>query len=226
MKEMVSKALSKLHLLIFLYGAWTFYSIYSDYEVKIDEIAQQKPSIEEDIKKAKKKLSQIDEFRKNVDQTKLRVNEVFGNIEKVQRQLPSEINDIEVLDYLSKEGRLLNVPELEPNPRDEQPMGFYISKQYSIKGRATFLQFVVFLERINGAERLFNVKNFKLSIPTEEQKGRFQIVNFETTIDTFKFNPSFKESSGVDEIESEFNKKEPGERVKGKKRVKDNGGEE
>ncbi len=226
MKEFVSNALSKLHLIIFLYGAWTFYSVYSDYEVQIDEISQQKPAIEAEIKKAEKKLSQIDEFRKNVDQTKLRVNEVFGNIEKVQRQLPSEINDIEILDFLSKEGRTLNVPELEPNPKDEQPMGFYISKQYSIKGRATFLQFVVFLERINGAERLFNVKDFKITAPTEAQKGRFQIVNFETTIDTFKFNSSYKESSGVEEIESEFNKKEPTERVRGKKKAKDDGGEE
>lgn len=211
MKDFVSNILSKLHILILLYGAWSFYSVYSDYENQVEEINVQKPAIEAEIKKAEQKLSQIDEFRKNVDQTKLKVNEVFGNIEKVQRQLPSEINDIEILDFLSKEGRTLNIPELEPNPKEEQPMGFYISKQYSIKGRATFLQFVVFLERINGAERLFNIKNFKISAPVEAQKGRFQVVNFEATIDTFKFNSSHKESSGVEEIESEFSKKAPKE---------------
>lgn len=211
MKDFVSNILSKLHILILLYGAWSFYSVYSDYETQVEEINVQKPAIEAEIKKAEQKLSQIDEFRKNVDQTKLKVNEVFGNIEKVQRQLPSEINDIEILDFLSKEGRTLNIPELEPNPKEEQPMGFYISKQYSIKGRATFLQFVVFLERINGAERLFNIKNFKISAPVEAQKGRFQVVNFEATIDTFKFNSSHKESSGVEEIESEFSKKAPKE---------------
>ena len=206
MKDLVSNVLSKLHLIIILYGLVSFYFVYSEFEAQIDEIQQQKPAIEEDIKKAEVKLGQIDEFRKNVDQTKLRVNEVFGNIEKVQRQLPSEINDIEILDYLSKEGRTLNMPELEPNPKEEQPMGFYISKQYSLKGKSTFLQFVVFLERINGAERLFNIKNFKITAPLEAQKGRFQVVNFEGTIDTFKFNSSHKESSGVEEIESEFKK--------------------
>lgn len=206
MKDLVSNVLSKLHLIIIVYGLVSFYSVYSEYETQLEEIQQQRPAIEEDIKKAEVKLGQIDEFRKNVDQTKLRVNEVFGNIEKVQRQLPSEINDIEILDYLSKEGRTLNMPELEPNPKEEQPMGFYISKQYSLKGRSTFLQFVVFLERINGAERLFNIKNFKITAPLEAQKGRFQVVNFEGTIDTFKFNSSHKESSGVEEIESEFKK--------------------
>lgn len=226
MKEFVSNALSKLHVILLLYGAWSFYAVYSDYEAQIDEIVQQKPAIEEEIRKAEKKLSQIDEFRKNVDQTKLRVNGVFSNIEKVQRQLPSEINDIEVLDFLTKEGRSLNVPELEPNPKDEQPMGFYISKQYNIKGRATFLQFVVFLERINGAERLFNVKNFKITAPVEAQKGRFQVVNFDTTIDTFKFNSSYKESSGVDEIESEFTNQDSAEPTKAKRKPKDGGGDE
>ncbi len=218
MKDLLSNILSKLHLIIFLYGAWSFYTVYSDYETQLAEITQQRPAIEDEIKKAEQKLGQIDEFRKNVDQTKLRVNEVFGNIEKVQRQLPSEINDIEVLDYLSKEGRSLNMPELEPNPREEQPLGFYISKQYNIKGKATFLQFVVFLERINGAERLFNVKNFKIITPVEAQKGRFQVVDFDTTIDTFKFNSSHKESSGVDEIVSEIEGAATERKPRGRKR--------
>jgi hypothetical protein len=88
------------------------------------------------------------------------------------------------------------------------------------------LQFVVFLERINAAERLYNIKDFKITSPAEAQKGRFHIVNFDTTIDTFKFNASYKESSGVAEIESEFDKKEPKERVRGKKKAKDDGGED
>jgi len=206
MKDLVSNVLSKLHLIIILYGLWGFYSVYSEFETQLEEIEMQRPAIEADIKKSEQKLGQIDEFRKNVDQTKLRVNEVFSNIEKVQRQLPSEINDIEILDFLSKEGRTLNMPALEPNPKEQQPLGFYISKQYSLKGKATFLQFVVFLERINNSERLFNIKNFKVFSPKEAQKGRFQVVDFEGTIDTFKFNASHKESSGVEEIESEFKK--------------------
>jgi Tfp pilus assembly protein PilO len=206
MKDLVGKLLSKLHLIFFLYGAWSIWEIYSTHTQAMEEIITQKPTIEEEIKKSRQKLSQIDEFRKNVEQSKNRVQEVFSNIDRVQRQLPAEINDIEVLDFLSREGRTLNMPEIEPNPLIEQPMGFYISKQYGIKARGTFLQFVVFLERLNSAERLFNVRSFKIEAPTGEQKGRFQVVNFDGVIDTYKYNSAHKETSGLEELDAKADK--------------------
>ena len=219
MKELVSKLLSRLHLVLFLYAAWTTYDVYSNHEALLAEITAQKEPLEADIKKSEEKLSQIDEFRKNVDLTKLKVTEVFNSIEKVQRQLPSEVNDIEVLDFLSKEGRALNMPEIEPNPLEEVPMGFYISKPYKVRARGTFLQFVIFLERINAAERLFNVREFTITAPEEVQRGRFQVVTLNATIDTFKYNSSHKESSGVDDIAEKFegNKEEKPRRRKRKK---------
>ncbi|MBY0516186.1 MAG: type 4a pilus biogenesis protein PilO [Bacteriovoracaceae bacterium] len=204
MKEMLSKFLAKLHVILFAYAAYGFYEVYSEHETLLEEINAQIPAVQTDIATAQKKLSQIDEFRKNVDQTKLRVTEVFNSIEKVQKQLPAEINDIEILDFISKEGRGLNMPEIEPNPLREQPMGFYISKPYQIRARGTFLQFVIFLERINSADRLFNVQNLTIRSDTQPQKGRFQVVSMDTTIDTFKFNSSHKESSGLEEIETQF----------------------
>lgn len=217
MKELVGKILAKLHVIIMVYAAFSFYEAYSTHDTLLSEITSQIPEVEEEIQKSEKKLSQIDEFRKNVDQTKLKVAEVFNSIEKVQRQLPSDINDIEVLDYLTKEGRGLNMPEIEPNPMNEEASGFYISKPYRIKAKGTFLQFVIFLERINAAERLFNVKNLTMRSDNTNQKGRFQVVSLDATIDTFKYNQSHKESSGIEEIEKQFSGPGGGGKKKKKK---------
>ncbi len=222
MKELVGKILAKLHVIIMVYAAYSFYEVYSTHDTLLTEITSQIPEVEEEIQKSEKKLSQIDEFRKNVDQTKLKVTEVFNSIEKVQRQLPSDINDIEVLDFLTKEGRGLNMPEIEPNPMNEEAVGFYISKPYRIKARGTFLQFVIFLERVNAAERLFNVKNLTMRSDSTNQKGRFQVVTLDATIDTFKYNQSHKESSGIEEIEKQFSGAGGG----GKKKKKRGGGDE
>lgn len=217
MKEVISNLFAKLHIVIMLYAAYSFYEVYSNHETLLSEITVQIPEVEAEIEKSEKKLSQIDEFRKNVDQTKLKVTEVFNSIEKIQKQLPSDINDIEILDFLSKEGRGLNMPEIEPNPLAEEPVGFYISKPYSIRARGTFLQFVIFLERVNAAERLFNVKNLTIKSDKSNQKGRFQVVAMEATIDTFKYNSSHKESSGIEEIEKQFSADAPKERKKKRK---------
>lgn len=206
MKDLMAKFLANLHWIFFLYGGYGMWVLYDEHTIAMEEIEIQKPAIQKDITNARRKLGQIDEFRKNVEQSKSRVQEVFSNIERVQRQLPAEINDIEVLDFLSREARMLNIPEIEPNPLAEQPLGFYISKQYGIKAKGTFLQFVVFLENLGTSERLFNVKSFKITSPKTDQKGRFQVVNFDGVIDTYKYNSAHKEPSVLEDFEKDEKK--------------------
>jgi Tfp pilus assembly protein PilO len=200
MKELMGKVLAQLHWIIIAYGAWGAYVIYDEHTIAMSQIEEQFPVTEEAIKVAEERLSKIDEFRKNLDQSRLRVTEVFNSIGQVQKQLPTEINDIEILDFLSKEAKSLNIPEIETSPMPELPMGFYISKPYSIKARGTFLQFVVFLERIDAAERLFNIKNITIRSEDDVQKTRFRVVTLELMLDTFKFNSRHTETSGVEEV--------------------------
>lgn len=196
----MGKFLAQLHWIIIAYGAWGAYEVYDEHAIAMAQIEEQFPVTEEAIKSAEQKMSKIDEFRKNLDQSKLRVTEVFNNISQVQKQLPTEINDIEILDFISKEAKTLNIPEIDVSPTTELPMGFYISKPYSVKARGTFLQFVVLLERINAAERLFNIKNLTIRSEDDIQKTRFRVVTLELMLDTFKFNSRHQETSGVDEV--------------------------
>jgi Tfp pilus assembly protein PilO len=200
MQDLMSKFLAQLHVIIILYGAWGAYSVYEEHDVAMAQIEEQFPITQEAIKSAEEKLNKIDEFRKNLDQSRLRVTEVFNNISQVQKQLPSEISDIEILDFFSKEAKSLNIPEIESTPNTELPMGFYISKPYSIKARGTFLQFVVFLERIEAAERLFNIKSLILRSENDVQKTRFRVVSLELLVDTFKYNSRHQETSGVENL--------------------------
>lgn len=200
MKELMGKFLSQLHVIIVVYSAYGFYDAYMSHEEQLAMITEQVPGIEQQIKASQKKLDEIKQFREDIEQSKDKVNQVFANIERVQKQLPSDISDIEVLDYFTKEARGLNIPEIEPNPLQEQPLGFYVSKPYKVMGRGTYLQFLVYLERINSSERLYNIRSLKLIADKEPQKSRFQVINFEALIDTFKFNSSHQETSGVDEI--------------------------
>ncbi len=200
MKELVGKFLAQLHVMIVAYAAYSFYESYTSHDEQLAMINDQGPALEQQIQESQKKLDEIKKFREDIEQSKEKVNQVFANIERVQKQLPSDISDIEVLDYFTKEARSINIPEIEPNPLQEQPLGFYVSKPYKITGRGTFLQFLIFLERINSSERLYNIKSLTLTADKEPQKSRFQVINLDSMIDTFKFNSSHKETSGVDEI--------------------------
>ena len=92
----------------------------------------------------------------------------------------------------------LNIKDPDIVPAQEVPGTFFISKGYNLKAKGTFLQFLIFFERIGTADRIYNIKKLKIVNGETNQRGRFQIINSETVLDAYKFNPDFKIESGVD----------------------------
>ena len=204
MRELSGKILGQLHLLILCYALWGVYDAYEIHTQTLAASEAQIPTLEAEIAGFKKRLKDIDTYKKNVENSKKSVEEVFKNIEKVQRQLPVDVNDIDILDYIAKEGKTLNIPEMSVTPVRDDPRGFYILKPYDIKARGTFLQLVIFMERLASAERLYNVQKFRLIADQVPQKGRFQVINLVASIETYKYNQNYKESSGIEEINAQF----------------------
>ncbi|HXH31680.1 MAG TPA: type 4a pilus biogenesis protein PilO [Bacteriovoracaceae bacterium] len=198
MKDLVNNLFSKLHLLTLVYFLYIAYVMYDEHQVKLTEIQVEESTIEQELLSNKAKVKEIQEFLKKADEYKVRVEEVARNIESVQKQLPSETNDSQILTFFNHEMSLLNIKDPSLTPGREQPSTYFVSKEYSLKAKGTFLQFLIFFERISTATRIYNVKQLKLTNITENQKGRFQLINGESIIEAFRFNPEFKVERGFD----------------------------
>ncbi len=202
------KKLSKnLHLAV---AALFLVQIFFMYKVHItmkDQLISSSQNIKTKITLNKKKLKELMVFEANLEDSKKRVKEVASKIELVQRQLPSAISDTEVLDFISTESSNINIQDSILQPKEEELNGFYFAKKYKFEGTGTFLQFVVLFEQIYTTERLFNIDEVTFS-QTDElfQKGRFHLINMNTTIESFRYNTDYKESTGIDEIESKYSK--------------------
>jgi Tfp pilus assembly protein PilO len=180
-------------LLYGLYGTWV---VYDEHMVQLEEIVTRGNGLDEEISKAKKKVKEIQEFSKKTDEYKVRVEEVAKNIEAVQKQLPAETNDTQIISFLQTEINSLNMRDPSFNPGKEEKSTYYISKEYNLMAKGTFLQFLIFLERIGSADRIYNIKNLKLVNPSSAQRGRFQVIEGSGTIEAFRFNPDFKVDRG------------------------------
>ncbi len=196
MKELVNKLIANTHVFIFLYGCWTTYGLWEQHDIRMTEIETEIPSVEADITKLKVKVNEINDFIKKASEYKLRVEEVAKNIESVQKQLPAETNDSQILSTFQNEMKVLNIKDTTLEPKEEGTSTYFISKDYSIKASGTFLQFLIFFERIGNATRIYNIKSLKLTTNGSARKGRFQIVNGEATIQAYRFNPSFRVERG------------------------------
>ena len=196
MKELFNKFISNIHMFILLYGLYGAWVLYDEHTIQYDEIVSRGSGMEEEITKAEKKVKEIQEFVKKTDEYKVRVEDVAKKIETVQKQLPAETNDTQILTFFQQEINALNIKDANFNPGKETKSVYYIAKEYNLKAKGTFLQFLIFFERIGSADRIYNIKNLKLTNASDHQKGRFQIIEGEGVIQAFRFNPDFKVERG------------------------------
>jgi Tfp pilus assembly protein PilO len=196
MKDLLNKIVSSAHLLILMYGLYGAWVMYDEHSIQLQEIIDQDTGLDEEIVRSKKKVKEIREFSKKTDVYKLRVEEVAKSIESVQKQLPAETNDAQIMTYLQSETNALNIKDIDLKPGKEEKSTYFISKEYNIQGKGTFLQFLIFLERIGKADRIYNIKELKLANLKEKQRGRFQMISGEGVIQAFRYNPDFKVERG------------------------------
>ncbi|MCO4755240.1 MAG: type 4a pilus biogenesis protein PilO [Bacteriovoracaceae bacterium] len=201
MKDVLVK---NLHWFIFAYAAQGLFLMYTEKDEQYQALVTQTPSIKIKIQREKRKLVQIEEFKKNLAATKDRVKEVVKQIEKVQKQLPTDVNDAEVQELLGNIAEKLKMKKPKQVPKKEDNLGFYFAKEYEFQGRGTFLQSLIFFESLAKAERILNVKNVKIEHISDKVRSRFQIIDMQTTVESFRYNKNYKEKSGVEEIEQQF----------------------
>lgn len=196
MKELVNKLISNAHLFILLYGLYGAWVMYDEHIIQLEEVQSRGNGVDADIENAKKKVNEIQEFMKKTDEYKVRVEEVAKNIETVQKQLPADTNDTQILTFFQSEISALNIKDASFNPGKEDKSTYYIAKEYNLRAKGTFLQFLIFFERIGTADRIYNIKDLKLTNLDQAQKGRFQIIEGSGVIQAFRFNPDFKVDRG------------------------------
>lgn len=201
MKDILIK---NLHWFFIAYAAQGIFLMVTEKQENLDMLLSQTPVIKAKIQKEKRNLSQIEEFKKNLTNTKERVQQVVTQIEKAQRQLPSDVNDAEVQELLGGMAQDLKMKQPKQSPGEEENHGFYFAKKYEFQGRGTFLQSLIFFESLAKAERILNVKKVVIKHIDEKVRSRFQIVDLETTVESFRYNKNYKEKSGVEEIEKQF----------------------
>lgn len=209
--------IKKLPFFIILYTAYMAYDMYEIHQQKLKEAQDRVPVLQNQIKKAKQKKKDLKRYFQDIEEAKKNIELVAQEVEKVQRQLPSEISDAENLQLVKGIAEKLNIKNVFLQPKSEENKGFYYIKNYEMKATGTFLQFLIFFEKIAENKRLLNIRDVELKEIASPQRGRFQLINSRIIIQAYRFNPNHKEDRGIDDIENQF-KDKPKPKPKRRKR--------
>ena len=213
--------IEKLHWVVFFYTIFLAFELYSNHDEKMLSLNARLPVVEQKLKVARKKVTDLKKYFKDIEAAKRNIERVAQEVEKVQRRLPSDIADSENLKLIQEIATNLNIREVFIKPETEIDKGFYFIKNYILTAEGTYLQFLVLFEKIAESKRLLNIKNILFEeISNREQRARFKLIKGRIVVQAYRYNANFKESRGIEEIESEFKEKTRKERRKKKRKGK------
>ncbi len=203
--------LEKMHWLIFFYTIFSGYQMYTGHDEMYAEQVARLPVLDNKIKKSKKKVLDLKRYFSDIEVAKKNIERVALEVEKVQKRLPNNIADSENLSLITEIAENINMKEIFIKPGNEIDKGFYFIKNYVLAAEGTYLQALVFFEKIAESKRLLNIKNIKFEkIKKKFQRARLKLMKIRVTVQAYKYNSDFKEERGIEEIEKGFqNKKKP-----------------
>lgn len=216
----MQKIISKIWILILAYGGFQAWTMYQEHTEAMVQLESSIPQIQGQINRARKEKKQIASYNRDIEQAKKNIELVASEVEKLQKKLPEAIKDAENLNLIRNIAAGINIKNIFLSPGIEENKGFYFTKRYQFQGTGTYLQFLIFFEKIGASERLLNIREVKFKRSEEKQRGRFQLSNATITIEAYRYNPEHKEDRGIESIEKEFSKPKKKPRKKKKKKGK------
>lgn len=216
---MIVKLIQNVWIFLFIYIGYDVYLRYTSHQENLEAVKAQIPGINASIRTKQKKVKELEKYFSDIDSAKNKIKKVTEEVEKIQRRFPSGINDSVYISALKEFAKSLRIKKSNISSGSEVDKGFYFIKNFEFSGQATYLQFLIMLERIQNFEKLLNVSKITFSEINEKQKGRFQLVDAKISIEAYRHDPNHKESSGIEDIEKSFkSKKNKRQKKKNKKR--------
>lgn len=217
----MEKLLKNLHWIIIGIASFNFYNLYVAADEEYTMLADQQDTQRVELIKNKKSQKEIQNYYQNIKEEKDKIERVAMEIEKTQQLLPSDISDTENISLLRKLADDVNIKELSvrPDPKEDE-RGFYLARRYQLKAKATFLQFLILFEKIAENKRILNVGQSSFKKLEQIQRGKFQLIDGDFVIEAYRYNVSYKEDRGIEEIEKQFDEKKPDPKAKRPPRAK------
>lgn len=216
---MLASILNYVWILIIAYGGWEAFTLYETFQTDLIGLESQIPIITRKIKKGQKEKKQIRAYLRDIEEAKSNIELVAKEVESLQKKLPDSIKDTENLGLIKQIAEGLNIKNIFLSPGIEENKGFYFTKRYEFTATGTYLQFLIFFEKVGASERLLNIKTIDIKKSQSRQRGRFQLVNAKVIVEAYRYNPDHREDRGINKIETNFkNKPAPKKNRKNKRK--------
>lgn len=180
MQEKIIEQLNKLNwqytiMIVLAYGAYS-YLTWDDTEItqKMNQMLTSK-SI---IKSLQAKVDEVEKFEAELDDRKKAYLGLVKRLQQTQSRLPTKLHMPTILGEILAESKNvgLELNAIDPDAQ-EQDHQIYNSQGITLQARGTYIQFIIFFDRISRNERVFGVSSIVMNRDGESKVPLSGILN-------------------------------------------------
>lgn len=184
-------------LLLFLlcgYLAFDYYQFKneetSDFNLKKGELA----SAQLEVGKLKKKLSELEEFRKTVEAKRQKVRQLSAELEKSKGKLGEYADVAGVMKAVISQAQKSGLTVMGLKPAEATKFEYVVQQGFEMTFTGVYVRVLVFMDRLTKLKRILNVESYTLK-PSTKQDQKFVELD-----GIFKINAYHYLRSKVDEL--------------------------
>ncbi|MCK6595429.1 MAG: type 4a pilus biogenesis protein PilO [Bacteriovoracaceae bacterium] len=216
--------IKNIHFLIIALGLFNAYMLWEEKSEMITNLNDQISVLNNSIETKKRNKKELQNFFRDINEAKDRIERVALEIEKAQQQLPADLNDAEVIGFITRKADELNIREINISPEmKDDDKGFYSIRKYNFKAKGTYVQFLILFENISDYKRILNIGKVIFNRNNVQQRSRFQVIDGEIQVWAYRYNTGYKEDRGIEEIDKNLATGGGARGPKGKKAGGDSG---
>lgn len=216
--------IKNIHFLIIALGLFNVYMLWEEKSEMITNLNDQISVLNNSIEMKKRNKKELQNFFRDINEAKDRIERVALEIEKAQQQLPADLNDAEVIGFITRKADELNIREINISPEmKDDDKGFYSIRKYNFKAKGTYVQFLILFENISDYKRILNIGKVIFNRNNVQQRSRFQVIDGEIQVWAYRYNTGYKEDRGIEEIDKNLATGGGARGPKGKKAGGDSG---
>ena len=182
---MISKIIGKIHFAIIAYFIFGVYEKYIEHSDKIENLKNSQESKEAQVKKRQQDTATRELLESDVGSAKQRIENMAKELDLLKKKLPLRVSpekDISLFESMINDVNMKNISVTSTGVKKEQS---YVMSEYSITAQGTYLQLLIFLEKLAEMDRLLNVQSVILKTPEENVRGRYQVIDISTVVVSF-----------------------------------------
>ena len=172
---------------LILYGFWGGYEVYETKTVENQALSGEISGLDVKLVKLQKTKKEIEVYYSDIETAKDKFKKISKEFELVQKKLPEKLDNKENFNLFKDIAKRMLIKEINFSIGKNRKKEGYVEKSYTVNGKGTYLQFLLFFEALYKYEQLFDVKNILFRTVDVQEKGRFQVVEGQFDINTYLY---------------------------------------